>query len=176
MVAFEVLPGLPPYGPMAKSFSETGQGTHREGFVVRFGVDQTEPWVGNFQPGLTEFSGAYAHPDERHVVVVSGGDVYVVDPESRNAVAEFGGMVNSVLAIAGERALLFEETLWLRLLTAEGIRWKTKRISWDGIRNLSVVDDAIIGEAWSIEDTWHPFKVDISSGRVEGGAYNGPEP
>ena len=33
---FEILPGLPPYGPMAISFTKNGAREHREGLVVRF--------------------------------------------------------------------------------------------------------------------------------------------
>ena len=70
---YDVLPGLPPYGPLPELFSETGSDTHREGFVVKFFPDASEAWVGNFQPGITSFRGAFPHPDKRHVVVVAGG-------------------------------------------------------------------------------------------------------
>jgi hypothetical protein len=50
---FEVLTGLPPYGPPAERFSATGQGTHREGFVVRFTDSRGRQWVGNFQAERT---------------------------------------------------------------------------------------------------------------------------
>ena len=54
MVKFEILSGLPPYGPSAEAFSATGQGKHKEGFVVRFRADDDNAWVGNFQPGLAD--------------------------------------------------------------------------------------------------------------------------
>jgi hypothetical protein len=50
---FEILPGLPPYGPLPVQFSATGCGTHREGFVVQFDGSSV-PWVGNDQRGKAE--------------------------------------------------------------------------------------------------------------------------
>ena len=169
------MPGLPPYGPMAIAFPMSGHGAHRQGFVVRFWPKTGDPWVGNFQPGLTRFSGAHAHPDAMHVVVVSGGDIYVVDPEAK-AAQELGGMVVSVTTLPERSALLFDETLSLSLIDPTGLQWRTRRLSWDGIRNLSVAGDLIRGEGWRYDDTWHEFEVSLDTGNAKGGAYAGPEP
>jgi len=72
---WEVLDGLPAYGPMSEPFSTTGQGMHREGLVDRF-FPPTGSWVGNFQRGLSSLDEVFAHPDGRHVVVVAGGTGY----------------------------------------------------------------------------------------------------
>jgi hypothetical protein len=172
---FEVVPGLPPYGPAAIPFPVSGRGAHMQGFVVRFTPTAGDSWVGNFQSGMTRFSGAYAHPDARHVLVVSGGQVYVVDPDGRSA-EELGGMVASVIPIPERSALLLEEGLWLSLIDPTGLRWRTRRLSWDGIRNLSVEANFIRGEGWRYDDTWHEFQVSLSTGDTKGGAYAGPEP
>ena len=85
---WEVLEGLPVYGPMAVPFSATGQGTHREGLVVRFSP-VTGTWVGNFQRGLTSLDDVCAHPDGRHVVYAGRAsgrstELFVADLESGN--------------------------------------------------------------------------------------------
>jgi hypothetical protein len=51
--------------------------------VVRFNPASVEPWVGNFQRGLTPYDSVLAHPDGRQVVIVAGGQGYVIDPEMR---------------------------------------------------------------------------------------------
>jgi len=84
---FEVLPGLSGVGPYPEQFSATGKGTHREGFVVRFHPHLSESWVGNFQSVLHGFTGVLLHPDGRTVIVVSGGQAYHVDPETRKLLA-----------------------------------------------------------------------------------------
>jgi hypothetical protein len=71
---FEVLPGLPPYGPMAISFTENGAREHREGLVVRFHPRESEPWVGNFLGGLTPYNIVLEHPNKTHIIVVARGE------------------------------------------------------------------------------------------------------
>jgi len=104
MASFQVLLGLPPYGPMAKPFPTSGYGAFRQGLVVQFESETIGTWVGNFQAGLTTFSGAYEHPDARRVVVVAGGAVYTVDPDTQ-ATDESGGTVSSVTPVSEKNAL-----------------------------------------------------------------------
>src|SRR5579862_3727170 len=108
MAAFEVLPGLPSYGPMAKPFPTSGYASHSQGFVVQFSSAKTGIWTGNFQFGLSNFSNVYDHPDGKRVLVISGGDVYAVDPELQLA-EEIGGMVNSVIHIPDKHGLMLEQ-------------------------------------------------------------------
>jgi hypothetical protein len=81
-VIANIISGLPPYGPMAIAFPHDWGCLGREGIVVEF---QTEAgaWVGNFQPGLGGLDCAGIHPDGRHAVVISTGDLWVVDPNDR---------------------------------------------------------------------------------------------
>jgi len=173
MISFEVLPGLPPYGPEARPFPASGQGAFREGLVVGFESPKIGSWVGNFQAGLTSFSGAYAHPDGCHVLVISGGDIYSVDPDTQ--IAELsGGTVYSVKQVPELNALLFEEGIYLSLIRPNGA-WQTRRLSWDGIRKLSISDGFIMSEGWDIDDTWREFSVSLSDGSHTGGAYDESE-
>lgn len=59
---WKILKGLPAEGPLAVPFSTNGRGTHSEGLVVEFVSETGERWVGNFQPGITEFTGVLAYP------------------------------------------------------------------------------------------------------------------
>ncbi len=170
MISFEVLSGLPPYGPGAKAFPASGHDAFREGLVVRFESRKIGSWVGNFQAGLTSFSGAYTHPDGCHVLVISGGDVYSVDPDTQIAEVS-GGMVYSVRQLPKLNALLFDEGIYLSLIRSNGF-WQTRRLSWDGIRNISISDAFIVGEGWGIEDRWHEFSVSLADGSHTGGAYD----
>ena len=169
MVSFEILSGLPPYGPMAKPFPASGYGAYSEAFVVRFESEAIGAWVGNFQSGLTSFSGAYTHPDGKRVVVVSGGAIYIVEPDTQTA-EESGGMVASIRQIIELNALLFEEGIYLSLISPK-INWQTKRLSWDGIRNLSISGNLVLGEGWCYDETWHTFSVSLVDGSHTGGAY-----
>ena len=170
---FEVLPGLPAYGPLPKLFSGTGSGTYREGLVVRFFPDSSETWVGNFQPGLTSYGGVFLHPDKRHVVVISGGTAYVIDPEARHPAKILSGFIESCLEVSD--SLLFSNSIRLELIGATN-SWHTRRLAWDGIRVVQIVDDFVAGEAAHFDDSWHSFRVSLADGQAFGGAYDGPEP
>lgn len=83
-------------------------------------------------------------------------------------------MVSSVTQVSEENALLFEEGIFLSLISPRG-NWRTERLSWDGIRNLSVSGDFILGEGWRYDDTWHKFSVSLANGSHTGGAYDEAE-
>jgi len=155
---------------MPKPFPASGYGAFREGIVVQFESEKISTWVGNFQPGPTDFSGAYDHPDGRHVVVVAGGDVYTVDPETQIA-KQSGGNVSSVIQVSEKNALLFIEDIYLSLIGPDR-NWVTDRLSWDGIRDISISGDFVVGEGWHVDDTWHEFSVSLSDGSHTGGAYD----
>lgn len=139
---------------------------------MRFFPHDGEPWVGNFQGDGSTFCSVKPHPDGRRLVVISRGEAYILDPCNRQAVEEIGGCYDDAITI-GELLVLSTGTD-LRAIGREGVRWRTKRISWDGIRNLRLDSNGgvIEGEAWSpFGDDWTPFEVDLHSGAVKGGSY-----
>ena len=172
---FEILSGLPPYGPSAEPFTATGQGTHRQGFVVRFYPSHGESWVGNFQPCGLSLRAVEEHPDGARLIVISGGQVYIIDPNNRKYV-EFIGAGNEQIIHIGDVLLLITATDF-KAIGSEGQRWN-RRVSWDGIRNFAVdpTGHTITGEGWTpVTDEWIRFELDVASGVVTGGPYDGPE-
>jgi hypothetical protein len=172
---WEILAGLPGTGPLPVQFSVNGQGTHREGLVVRFNT--AAAWVGNFQPGIGQYSGVVAAPGASSVIVVAAGQAYVVDPERRELARTFGGDIEVVLDLEQIGLVVFSNGLWFEAADAHGLRWQTRRISWDGMRHVEVMNgERIEGEAWSpIDDAWHGFTVTLANGDASGGSYTGPE-
>ena len=174
---FEVLPGLPPYGPVAESFTATGQGTHREGFVVRFETDDGQSWVGNFQRGSSRFETVIDHPSGREVIVIAGGQGYVVNPEDRSQRTYWASNIEEVIRVADTGLLLVSNGLWFEAIERGGTVWRTRRISWDGLQDVRLEGNRLRGQSWSpIDDCWAPFEVDIETGSVRGGSYEGREP
>lgn len=174
---FRLLPGLPATGPVPVQFSNTGQGTHREGIVVEFEASDGTSWVGNFQPGLVRgHSQVVRHPDGKSLVVVAGGTAYVVDPESRALVGSFGAQIDTVILDQDRHQLIIGNGLWFEALGASGLIWRSRRLSWDGVRNVRISDAHLRGEAWNpVDDGWSEFRLDLQSGRVVGGSYDGPD-
>jgi hypothetical protein len=173
---WEILEGLPVYGAMAEPFSTTGQGTHREGLVVRFSPPMGS-WIGNFQRGLSSLDEVFAHPNGRHIVVVAGGIAYVVDAEGHSLVEHFGAQIEQVICVPAHDFVILGNGLWLEALCSTGTAWRLRRIAWDGMRNVCLDGTIVRGEAYAPEGpdgTWHSFEVDAITGALSGGSYNGP--
>jgi hypothetical protein len=167
---------------MPEQFSPSGRGMHHEGLVVKFLPKLTATWVGNFQRGLTRFDAILDHPNETDVVVVAGGLGYVIRPETKQAVESFSGMINAVLKVPELKLLVFECVVDFECYGKDGRRWRSGRISWDGMRNLQVDGIKLHGQAWSPlggssrgEGIWETFELDLRSGEFTGGSYKLPK-
>jgi len=169
---FEILPGLPPYGPMAVSFTMHGAHEHREGLVVRFHPSESEPWVGNFLGGMTACNFVLDHPNETDVIVVAQGEACVVDPENRAIRDRIAVDVEEVIPLASLGSVIFRGLTDFTAIKADNSGWRSPRISWDGLRNIEVHGTELQGEAYTpIEDAWLPFTLDLLTGNCLDGVY-----
>jgi hypothetical protein len=168
-----VLHGLPGTGEPAVQFNVTGTGLHSEGFVVEFTCASANRWVGNFQLGIYGASGALAILGRTNqALVIARGLSYIVDPESESLVRTFGGEITDVFALPQRDSTILGNGLWFECNGPDGLRWRTRRISWDGMMSVSLDGERLHGHAFNpIDDTWAPFDVDIDSGEVTGGSY-----
>jgi hypothetical protein len=168
--SFEVLPGLPPYGDLPKFFSYTGTEHFKEAFVIRFFPRDGEPWVGNFKHGGTSFDDVYYFVESGTAVVISHGAGYLVDVDRAILIDSFGGAASLAVEVREFELLVLVSSTNLIGVNGSGVLWKSKRIAWDGIRNLEIEGRFITGEAWSFEDVWIPFRLDAATGEHSGGA------
>jgi hypothetical protein len=169
---FEILPGLPAYGPMAVSFTIHGAREHREGLVVRFYPRESEPWVGNFLGGMTTCTIVLDHPNETDVIVVAQGEACVVDPENRAVRDRIAWDIEEVIPLPSLGSVIFRALTDFTAIKADNSGWRSPRISWDGLRNIEVHETELLGEAYTpIEDAWVPFKLDLLTGHCSDGIY-----
>jgi hypothetical protein len=167
---FEVQQGLPPYGPLPYQFSPNDHGAHWEGLVVQFKVEG-ELWVGNFQRGGTQFDAAITHPDGRLVIIVAGGQGYMIDPSARSRLAIFGGDITGEIR-NGTEQIIFSTFTDVRIFGPARQERRSRRLSWDGLRLLRVEGGLLHGEGWTLDgDRWVEFMVDLATGEASGGAY-----
>jgi hypothetical protein len=172
MTKFRILSGLPTYGPLPKQFSATGQGTHREGFVIEFLPKSTRKWVGNFQPGLSNLYTVIDHPNSQDLIVISGGQAYVISPKQEKLKTTFGGGIEFCEYSKEIQCFIFGNGLWFEIVHKNGEPWKTKRISWDGMQNIQIKGTELSGEAYDpMTDQWYSFEVDLVHGLHKGGSY-----
>jgi hypothetical protein len=169
-----VLPGLPGTGRWPEQFGSGGGWDHQEGFVVEFSPEGKSAWVGNFQPGAGHCNAVLPLPDANRFIVIARGHGFIVDITERALLATFGGRIHSFVPAPEAGLLIFESGTELEAWDAKTgvMRWRTARISWDGLRNLRVICGQIEGEAWNpAPDRWTPFSVDLRTGKVNGGSY-----
>jgi hypothetical protein len=173
---FEILAGLPTSGDWPEQFSATGMGGHQEGLVVKFYPASRAAWVGNFQRGMTDFSEAIEHPNGTNAIVVASGQGYVVDIARRQLIECFGGMIDSMFRVPNQDVIIFGDCTNFLAYGPNGILWRSRRVSWDGVRSVSLKDNELVGEAWTpMSEAWKPFAVDVASGFVRGGSYDLPQ-
>ena len=178
-IRYEILPGLPAYGPMAVPFGAGGWtgawSGHSEGLVVRFYPDLRETWVANFQAGSGEWQGVLEHPNKKDLIVLSRGQGYVVDPESRALVLTLAGNIQDAIELPELDAIIFCDGLGFEAIKSDGIWWRSPRISWDEIRNIRVAGTILRGEASTpvadVNNAWVPFTLDLTTGQCEDGVY-----
>jgi hypothetical protein len=170
---FEVLPGLPPYGPVAKPFPQEGP-HYREGFAVRFFSLDGTAWVGNFQPGCAGCNTVLELGGETHCLVVSNGAGYIVESDSGALVAEIGNSyIHTVLAVPELQCVLVGDACAFQALGRDGqVIWKSEAIACDGMRNIAKDGIVLSGEAWGLNERWYPFQLNLKTGALSGGAYH----
>ena len=170
-VSFTILPGLPPYGPMALPFPQGGTQAFREGLVVQFDTGDGAPWTGNFQRGWDVLDKVLLPPGGGQVIVIAGGQFYLVDPVARKTLGQTMG-INYAEVHPSHNAVLLGTLTHFEAWRADGLWWKSPRISWDGIRNVRVKDNQLTGEAYTpLGDTWHPFTLDLLTGKCADSIY-----
>jgi hypothetical protein len=166
------LSALPTSGTPVRRFSATGAGLHAEGFVVKFTFGHTS-WIGNFVRGVSGFDAATHHPDGRDALVIAGGTAYVVDPVTQSVRRHFGGTIVDVFTHPTRQWLIINnQNIAFSALGVDGEVWRSRRISWDGLRSTHLTGDSLTGEAWDpIGEIWVPFALNLEDGTVLGGSY-----
>jgi len=171
---FRIRAGLPPYGSPARAFPASFERSGREGFVVEFLPDTPDAWIGNFAPGLGSYDGVCIHPNSSDVVVFASGQGYVIDPRTRELKEEMGGAVEHLWLVDDPPGFVLDrQGLAFFRVGPRGIHWHTRRLSWDGFKDVTFTEARITGLAWTaVDERWLPFEVEVATGLSRGGAYS----
>jgi len=118
-------------------------------------------------------TGVFGCPDEDEICAVAGGYAYVAKAATPERCTQVG--LKPVVAVhsAVEAGLLLfvgfhRMVAWGR----DGVAWETGRLSWEGVRVTQVGADEVRGFGWDLHgDVEVEFRVDLRTGRHEGGGY-----
>jgi hypothetical protein len=137
--------------------------------VVEFETDAGK-WVANFSGGLGRLRLADLHPNQRDAVVVTDGDLWVVELESRQA-QRLLPAIDFAIDVDDPPGWIFSrQGLAFARLGPKGLLWHTRRLSVDGFDQVRIEGDRLTGLACFPADDWRPFSVDVRSGKLQEGA------
>jgi hypothetical protein len=146
-----------------------------EGIGIEFFPDNGESWFatfasGDMSPNAASFAGT--HPNKSHAVIVSKGEGYVVNVSNPADWEELS--IRPIMGVAvGKSAEVIVLWDFIRMLCLDetGVRWKTPSISWDGIKDVSVLDDCVQATIWDAPTSKNVIaKIAIADGSLLGGA------
>jgi hypothetical protein len=106
-------------------------------------------------------------------VVVSAGDLWAVDVESRTAERQFEGICEAIPVETPSGWIFNLRDVALMRFGPSGLLWQTDQLALEGLEGLRVEEGKIRGLACfpTPEDdfSWNPFEVDLETGEVSGG-------
>jgi hypothetical protein len=121
-------------------------------------------------------TGVFACPDAVQMCAVAGGYAYIIDtaqPEHSTHIAL--KPVVEVRPLVAQGLLLFVGFHSMMAWGRNGPVWESARLSWEGIRIMSIDGDVVHGAGWNIlTDKEVAFSVDLLTGNHEGGGFTPP--
>ncbi len=148
----------------------------RGALVVKVRPANGGSFLGTFALGFREASlpsGLWACPALDTMLAVAGGYAYMVDttaPERSELLEQ--RPVTAILAAPDEGLLLLAGFHDVLAVGSEGVRWRTGRLSWEGVTLREVRGGRLLGEGWDMyTDAEVGFAVDLRTGQHEGGAH-----
>lgn len=147
----------------------------RDGLNVHVIPHRGEEWIGTFAAGgfgsrsVTE---ACRSPNSRKLCVVSEGQGYIIDvecPEIYDDVPIFP--ILALRSSSKHRLLIFANHTEILAVSAEGVAWRTARLSWDSMQLTSMSEDELCGVFWDMRsESEQCFTVNLINGEHTGGA------
>lgn len=150
------------------------EGGGRDGVLIRVTPENGRAWLGTFAFGqLTTngITGVFTTPNPDQVCVIAAGEGYIV---SANKPTEWDQVratpVIDVRPIHSHLIIVFANFTELVAYGPAGLKWRTRRLSWDSLKIHEVTDTSINGEFLDIlSNAMEHFVVDLETGADTGG-------
>jgi len=122
-------------------------------------------------------TGIFSCPRADDLFAVAGGYAYLIDtlaPESCLHIPL--RPVTQVLLAPDAGLILLAGFHTVAALDANGLRWETARLSWEGVTLTEVHDAKLHGKGWNMHTNREvTFTVDLATGTHEGGGFDGTD-
>lgn len=168
----EVLDRRPPILPQRHfTYPRDAEEIERGALEVMVRPAAGAPFLGTFALGFADThapSGIWSCPNSDELCAVAGGYAYVVDTQEpeRFVHVEFRPVLE-VRHAPEEKLLLFCGSYAVLGWGAQGLVWKTPRLSSEGLRITDIRDGVLRGFGWDLmTDRELPFAVDLATGQL----------
>ena len=144
--------------------------------LIKPAGDNIQPFLATCALGFRDPSlptGIFACPRADDLLALAGGYAYLIDtlvPEHclhlplRPTTQVLPAQAAELILLAGFHNIL--------ALDANGIRWQSARLSWEGVTMTSVDATHLHGTGWNMHtDREAPFTIDLATGAHEGGGF-----
>jgi hypothetical protein len=127
--------------------------------------------LGFREPSLP--TGVFACPRADDLLAVAGGYAYLIDAAEPTRCLHLPlRPVTAVLPAAQAGVLLLAGFHHVAAIDANGLRWHSARLSWEGVTMTEVRNGQLHGTGWNMHtDREVPFALDLETGKHTGGGY-----
>jgi hypothetical protein len=118
-------------------------------------------------------SGVFACPRPDDLLALAGGYAYLIDTLAPERCLHLPlRPVTQLLSAPEAGLLLFAGFHYVLAVDANGIRWQSARLSWEGVTLTGIRDGRLHGTGWNLStDREMPFSINLSTGKHKGGGY-----
>lgn len=122
-------------------------------------------------------TGVFACPRPDDLLAVAGGYAYLIDTLNPERSLHLPIRPVTQIVAAPSNGLLFVAGFHtVAAIGANGLRWQSGRVTWEGVTLSGVRDGRLHGVGWNLHtDTEVPFTIDLESGLHEGGGFQPPQ-
>jgi hypothetical protein len=116
-------------------------------------------------------TGVFACPNSVQMCAVAGGYAYVIDTEHpEHSIHIALKPIVEVRALVSQELLLFVGFHSMVAWGGDGRVWESARLSWEGVRIVSIDGDVLHGMGWNLlTDREVAFSLDLLTGQHQGG-------
>lgn len=120
-------------------------------------------------------TGIFACPRADDLLAVAGGYAYLIDTLAPERCLHLPlRPTTQILPATTAHLILLAGFHNIIAVDANGLRWQSARLSWEGVTMTEVRDDFLQGTGWNLQtDREVPFSIDLATGKHEGGGFTG---
>jgi len=118
-------------------------------------------------------TGIFACPNPNDLLAVAGGYAYLIDTLAPELCLHLPlRPTTQILPAPAAHLILLAGFHNILAVDANGLRWQSKRLSWEGVSMIEVSDLRLHGTGWNLHtDREVPFSIDLATGDHEGGGF-----